>query len=393
MAPSRESSTQPPQSLRKALHLAESRRAALEQSSPDATSPSYAAEIQSLLAQFTALLDQMRSLALFSPNETLEDVPTSSLPYMSIHHSIAEVVQRTPFTGPSERGPVLRAARDAYERFLALLESYGLVEGPYARLLERYRDDPDKFSLLLAAAGGGQTDRRAAKVASYQAEKALREKLAFLRSNPAYRDAGEEEDDDEGGGGGGGGDEEVVREVYLSDLAYRLHKTFDALDSLNKEEEILAMAPAAAAAAPPPSSTSRPPNSQAQRRERDADEEDVSATRLDQPLRSTRHHHPGGPLLSRQGKPLQPFTLVGSRAEIARGVFRPGHNLPTMSIDEYLAEEKRQGNILQGGTDPPRQVLDEDDMAAVDRETYKAREWDDYKDDHRRGAGNTLNMG
>lgn len=388
MASSSEASTQPPQSLRKALHLAESRRAALEQSPPDARSPSYAAEIQSLLAQFTALLEQMRSLALFSPNETLEDVPTSSLPYMGIHHSIAEVVQRTPFTGPSERGPVLRAARDAYERFLALLESYGLVEGPYARLLERYRDDPDKFSLLLAA---GQTDRRAAKVASYQAEKALREKLAFLRSNPAYRDAGEEDDDE--GGGRGGGDEEVVREVYLSDLAYRLHKTFDALDSLNKEEEILAMAPAAAA--PPPSSTSRPPNPQARQRERDAEREgeDVLATRLDQPLRSTRRHHPGGPLLSRQGKPLQPFTLVGSRAEIARGVFRPGHNLPTMSIDEYLEEEKRQGNIVQGGTDPPRQVLDEDDMAAVDRETYKAREWDDYKDDHRRGAGNTLNMG
>ncbi|PHH71705.1 hypothetical protein CDD83_5121 [Cordyceps sp. RAO-2017] len=67
--------------------------------------------------------------------------------------------------------------------------------------------------------------------------------------------------------------------------------------------------------------------------------------------------------------------------------------MPTMSIDEYLDEERRRGNILQGGAEPARPPPDEDDMAAVDRETYKARDWDDFKDENPRGSGNTLNMG
>jgi hypothetical protein len=64
-----------------------------------------------------------------------------------------------------------------------------------------------------------------------------------------------------------------------------------------------------------------------------------------------------------------------------------------MSIDEYLEEEKRRGGILEGGTEPPKQEVDEDDMEAVDRATYKARQWDDFTDDNRKGSGNTLNMG
>ncbi|KAF4445654.1 TAP42 component of the Tor signaling pathway, partial [Fusarium albosuccineum] len=97
-------------------------------------------------------------------------------------------------------------------------------------------------------------------------------------------------------------------------------------------------------------------------------------------------------LLSTQGKPLQPFTLVGSRDQMARDVFRSGHNLPTMSIDEYLEEEKRRGNILQGGVEE-KKVVDEDDMEAVDREMYKQREWDEFVDHNPKGAGNTLNRG
>ena len=56
-----------------------------------------------------------------------------------------------------------------------------------------------------------------------------------------------------------------------------------------------------------------------------------------------------GPLLSADGKPLRPFTLLDNRETIKQGVFRSGHNLPTMTIDEYLDEERRRGNIIEGG--------------------------------------------
>ena len=52
-------------------------------------------------------------------------------------------------------------------------------------------------------------------------------------------------------------------------------------------------------------------------------------------------------------KPLRPFTILSqgssSRTRIQAGVFQPDHRLPTMTIDEYLEEEKRRGNIITGG--------------------------------------------
>ncbi len=56
------------------------------------------------------------------------------------------------------------------------------------------------------------------------------------------------------------------------------------------------------------------------------------------------------PLLAPTGKVLRPFTITPStRSEVAASVFQPSYRLPTMSIDEYLAEEQRRGNIIQGG--------------------------------------------
>ncbi len=99
--------------------------------------------------------------------------------------------------------------------------------------------------------------------------------------------------------------------------------------------------------------------------------------------------------MSKQGKPLQPFTLLSNRQELAKGVFRPGHNLPTMTIDEYLDEEARRGGIIEGGGEASwhRPEPDEDDIEKADAETMKAREWDEFVEANPKGSGNTLNRG
>lgn len=98
--------------------------------------------------------------------------------------------------------------------------------------------------------------------------------------------------------------------------------------------------------------------------------------------------------MDKKGKPMQPFTLLDRRSQLQQGVFRSGHNLPTMTIDEYLAEEHRQGNVLQGGEQSGVQpVIDEDDLDKADEETMKARAWDEYVEANPKGAGNTLNRG
>ncbi|UKZ73769.1 hypothetical protein TrVFT333_001419 [Trichoderma virens FT-333] len=349
-------SSDEPQSLRAVFEAAEDKRQEVNEA-PGATSPKYADDLAAALKLYTQALDQIAALSLFSANEGVEDVATTSLPYLLVDFYLAELVQRTPHLAPKERLQVLARARASYERFLSAVDGYGLVTGSYGKLLERYRDDEEAF----VAVAGDMAAKREGKIANFKAEKALREKLETLKRNPRYLEHG---------------DEELVREVHLTSIQFAVHNTFQALDSLNRELPLLRSAPSPTAA---PKASGNDPTD--------------TSFRLDQPLSQLRPGT-GGPLLSTKGKPLQPFTLVGSRADLAKGVFRPGHNLPTMSIDEYLEEERRRGGIIEGGgTEPPKHEVDEDDMEAVDRETYKARKWDDFTDDNRKGSGNTLNMG
>lgn len=117
--------------------------------------------------------------------------------------------------------------------------------------------------------------------------------------------------------------------------------------------------------------------------------------RLDGPMTMGGLGRRGGPLLSPSGKPLQPFTLTDKRTQLQKGVFRPDHSLPTMSIDEYLEEEKRRGGIIDGGgnANAAQPEADEDNLEQVDAATYKAREWDEFVEANPKGAGNTLNRG
>lgn len=364
-----------PQSIRSLYETAEAKRRALE-ASPDTRSSAYASDVAEALSLYAKARSQISAADLFSPNEGVEDVSTSSLPYLLLDFQAAELVQRTPFVDAPQRKLVVRKARAAYELFLSLVDGYGLVKGQYSKMLERYRDEPERF--VAVGAGGDAAARREAKIANFKAEKELKGRLETLRANPRYLDSA----------GNGGGDEELVRQVHLAHVDFSVHTTFQALDALNREWEMLRMAPEVA---PSHNGDGQQQGDDMRGRGREGNDDDDASWRLDQPMR--QRNGAGAPLLSTKGKPLQPFTLVGSRADLRKGVFRPGHNLPTMSIDEYLEEERRRGNILEGGTDPAKPEVDEDDMEAVDRETYKAREWDEFKDSNPRGAGNTMNMG
>jgi hypothetical protein len=99
--------------------------------------------------------------------------------------------------------------------------------------------------------------------------------------------------------------------------------------------------------------------------------------------------------LDKSGKPLKVFTLTGGRKQLQDGVFRSGHNLPTMSIDEYLEEERKRGGIIEGGGEASGIIAepDEDDYEKGEAETLKARAWDEYVEENPKGAGNTLNRG
>lgn len=124
-----------------------------------------------------------------------------------------------------------------------------------------------------------------------------------------------------------------------------------------------------------------------------------------------------GPLLDPSGRILRPFTILPSssgsaassssnplstRLRLQSEVFRSGHRLPTMTIDEFLAGEEAAGNILQGGGPSSSDAVEaerakgkaegeEDNMWGYDKEESglrKLRDGDDWRDTHRKGEGN-----
>ena len=356
-----------------------------------ALDPNYAPTVSNCIARYTTISSHISALSLFSLNESLEDISTASLQYMVCSAHIASLTLRLPSSSPSERKAIISTARCHYEAFLSLLCSYSLLGSDTAApgapshqaLWKSYLENPAAFT---TTSSSDPAARRNAKLANYKAERALEHRLQFLLSAPKYvADTA----------GTGPVDEEAVRDVYLAEIQKAAHEAFQALDGLNQEMQVLAMAP-------DPEETydrTRADRDPRRRQQQDGTAGRLAETgdfseRLDLPLRDLTAANKS-PLLSNNGKPLRPFTLVASRQEIREGVFRPGHNLPTMSIDEYLAEERRRGNIIEGGGQASlaRPEPNEDDMEKADEETYKARAWDEFKEENPRGAGNTLNKG
>lgn len=84
-------------------------------------------------------------------------------------------------------------------------------------------------------------------------------------------------------------------------------------------------------------------------------------------------------------------------------VFGAGYpSLPTMTVDDWYEQHKRRGVLPDQGV--PRKAAVEEDQDEKDEGSekrdddddeslLKARNWDDWKDTHRRGYGNRHNMG
>ncbi|KIV99209.1 uncharacterized protein PV09_09073 [Verruconis gallopava] len=353
-----------PTTLRGLFRDAEDRRRGLDEFS-STVSDAYQENLAAAITSYEECLKVANEIALFSPNETLEDINSSDLEYLLINFRLAQLIEKLT---RGERKQNLLAARSRYERFLKLLDSYDILSKADTKLMEQYFEDPDKFS---TASTTDPIARRNAKIARFKEQKELKNKLDYLRKNPTALES----------------DEDALRDLHLTNISLCVHETFQALESMALELQMLAMAPPA-----PPSDPSLHSSDERQRNSSEIYKDGYSE-RLDDPSLLKRGW--SGPLLSKDGKPLRPFTLTDKRTELRKGVFRPDHSLPTMSIDEYLEEERKRGGIIEGGGEKSgiRPEPEDDDMDKVDAEIMKQRAWDDWKDENPRGAGNTMNRG
>ncbi|KAL8286140.1 hypothetical protein RQP46_004628 [Phenoliferia psychrophenolica] len=327
------------------------------------------------LSDLTLSSSLISRLGLFSPNETVDDIQTRDLRCVLVDCLRGELEGLHKTTSGVERIHWIQRAREHFRTYIDLVDRYEIV--------------PDDKRAVFAGPKHSTQDptrRRESKIAQFKMERELKGKLEELRKRRTSRrprssappppppttsptppevptDEGEDlydSDDDES---------EVSRPLFLSLLQLHYLRAHAELASIEQELELLQ---SSMAMSDLPSGRER---------------EDV----------------------------LRPFTILPSssgsfnsssplstRLRLQSEVFRSGHRLPTMTIDEYLEQEESAGRILQGGGPSSSEAVEqerrdqradrEDDTEAGyrkdDMEKDKAREWDEYTDTHRKGEGN-----
>ncbi|UZJ51820.1 hypothetical protein CBS101457_001140 [Exobasidium rhododendri] len=451
-------------------------------STSDASSPS------ALLSLINEAQAQAQSLSLFSSNDTIDDLPTSSLRAVLLESLHAQTLSRLQ-TRPGDfdaRKSLLNQSQNIYLKFLSLLLSLRVLDrgsrlSYHSLLANQSKSAVDKRGSPFPT---DATNRRAIKIAALKLERALKNALSEFRvgarakasnrsavkstgqgwSNEVGSDAStstlpraaaaaeeemeieydvlilpkgsslqddeEDEEDEDRGEAFIGGTQTHDMEVstpsslrsYLLMLCH-LHAllALSALDSIVMELTLL---------------SSMPSNAQSLSQEREGRErheaekrqnEDQEEWKLDQRWGSSNT----APLLDAKGKPNRPFTILPSGSSAASGqssmgvsatqnqldartrlreqVFQSSHRLPTMSIDEFLEEEQRRGNIITGGGQASADAPTSSELLSLrsqghgvgtreaedadDQQRRKANDWDDFAESNPKGMGNTMNRG
>lgn len=347
----------------------------------------YQAKLAALIKDFTTIQGIIDRLGLFSDNETLEEVSTNYLPFINVKYYLAALFmnylldQKATYAIDSASDK-LRFKSNNLDRSKSLLLHY-LVELDTLGnvLLESQTLRLNSFSELysptfneLVSYNSNPALKRAEKIANYKLEKELNGKLALL---DGYYKAGLE--DDEEALLLKRFDEEVVRAIYADQLKlFSLH-SFNNLELVMMEADVLSKRPLTPLDPPTGNTTGKDEKS----------DDHGYTTRLETlPFKEKKFQD----LISKHGKVLQPFTITSTKQDLQKKVFGTGQVLPSMSVEEYLDYELANGKMLKEEVKDTAQEENEDIYNSD--EEYEKRAWDDWKDDNPKGSGNTTgNLG
>ncbi|KAG9287002.1 hypothetical protein G9A89_022966 [Geosiphon pyriformis] len=338
-------SNQPQVSLGELFSTGEALYKKLENSQLSTSDTKYQEDVRRALECFSHCGNMVENLSLFSTNETLDDINTNDLRFLLVEAYLGSLTTKLI---SEERLDVLNIAKRHHQQFLLNLEMYEMLGEEELKYLE----DQSNYIKKDAA------KTRETKIARFKRRIGLEKELKELQEKKLA--LGEQDD-------------EVKRKLIIKLIELFIQKSIEELAAIQQEIELL----------------EQMKNHRDQEGTRAKLEKVNDGTMVD-----SSYIEPSGPLLSNKGRPLRPFTITNQRETIRQQVFRPGWRLPTMTIDEYLQQEEQRGNIIkEGGKMPESKVVDDNDEAAIDAETYKARRLDDFKDTNPRGWGNRMGKG
>ena len=341
----------------------------------------------------TSLQNRIASASLFSSNDVLDDLPTSSLPLLSVEYHLATVLLSAQTRTSAERQININRCLDLFYGYLQKLDELeGLMDDGLTRDYRQVLEDEEEDS------GEGRSWRkgsnrmtpvqiREAKIARYRARKLHKVELERLTALQERRKRLGATDEDEVDGHDG---DTLNRNLAVAELRGYAVDALDEIHNTRKELDMLEMAVRM--------EKERGEMGRHKREETDC-AGGIGSGRL--PAQTSRNK----PLeVTRVTKDSATGQLQFNREEIRSSVFRPGWNLPTMTLAEYgeaemtrarEREERQKKTELESLGKPRRyeQLLKdgaEDNANLVDASAKLDREWDDWKDANPRGSGNKM---
>lgn len=335
-----------------------------------------------LLGSLLRIRHQVYALSLFSDNETLDDLNTKDIKFLGADYYFGELlskkvdyIQGTQSLDFDKKLKNLTKAREYLIDFLIALKNYRILNEFQLQKIDGFKEkyEPKLEELRY----NDPALRREEKIANFKLEKQINENIQYIEKKfPKF--FAEEEDQDENSI-----DEESLRELYLSKLRLLSLKTFTQLEMLNMETQVLKNRPRITEI-----SDAEPKIPIGDKENHLTGENDYGYTEKLESINKGKDQ-----LLSKEGKVLQPFTIVSKKDDIQKKVFGYGQTLPTMSVEEYIDEEIKRGGIKTETITGEEKEESSDDSDDDDEKVYEKREWDEFKDEHHRGEGNMKNKG
>lgn len=335
-----------------------------------------------LLGSLLRIRHQVYALSLFSDNETLDDLNTKDIKFLGADYYFGELlskkvdyIQGTQSLDFDKKLKNLTKAREYLIDFLIALKNYRILNEFQLQKIDGFKEkyEPKLEELRY----NDPALRREEKIANFKLEKQINENIQYIEKKfPKF--FAEEEDQDENSI-----DEESLRELYLSKLRLLSLKTFTQLEMLNMETQVLKNRPRITEI-----SDAEPKIPIGDKENHLTGENDYGYTEKLEFINKGKDQ-----LLSKEGKVLQPFTIVSKKDDIQKKVFGYGQTLPTMSVEEYIDEEIKRGGIKTETITGEEKEESSDDSDDDDEKVYEKREWDEFKDEHHRGEGNMKNKG
>lgn len=361
--------------------------------------------------EFIELSNLIEKADLFSENETLDEVSTSSLAYLLVSYKHGKFIDSNAVSSqlgvdaePAKRNRLrlvtLQIVESMIWKFVSLVvldlkigDSFGEEDEKFKGIYKwitaysdiRQREISSHGTKgfvklneleLINFKGAGPMARRDMKIDKWNLEKALGQKVKLIGDTDDMV---------------GKFDDEVVRKVRIDQLLLAVVESVSLLESNAMEREML---------------------TNVQGSGDDLEQLNIEGMKLISPETedkdSRKSQNKGSifdkgytdklefsdndkKLLSKEGKVLRPFTIVSSdkqRKELQNKVFGTGQVLPSMTVEELVEQELQNGGMVKPKEEEPE--IDEDDYEWQNKETRRLREWDDFTDSNKKGSGNKM---